>query len=96
MLKRYEMVDSPDKPAGSSASDLYRIRIQGILNEGWVHALQIAVVTTQRHYEGAPTTTLFIRVIDQAELMGVLTRLHGMNFSLLAVERWPAALQPLH
>jgi hypothetical protein len=83
-------VEYPDKPAGSNEDDLYRIRIHGILNEGWVHALQVVVVTTQRHYEGAATTTLFIRVRDQAELMGVLARLHGMNFALLAVEQWSA------
>ena len=91
MLNHYQTVEYPDKPTGSKEGDLYRIRIHGIFNEGWVHALQIAVVTMQRHYEGAATTTLFIRVTDQAELMGVLTRLHGMNFTLLAVEQWPAA-----
>jgi hypothetical protein len=74
-----------NSPAPSS-SDVYYISVRNVLDEGWIRALEIEPIETQRHYAGPPRTVLVLRMSDQAELLGLLNRLHNMGLKLLAVE----------
>jgi len=66
--------------------DIYRVCVKSILDEGWVRALQVHPVATHRHYAGPPRTVMTLQLVDQAELLGLLNRLHNMGLTLLSVE----------
>jgi hypothetical protein len=86
----YLRIDRSRKRAMSQQADppsnIYRICIRSVLDEGWVRALQIHPVATHRYYSGPPRTVLTLQLIDQAELLGLLNRLHNMGLTLLSVE----------
>jgi hypothetical protein len=67
----------------------YSVCIQRILDEGWVRALQVKTIATHRHYSSPPRTILTLQLADQAELLGLLNRLHNMGLTLLSVELTP-------
>lgn len=69
--------------------DTYSVCVKSVLDEGWIDALQLDEVATQRYYAGPPRTVLTIRIIDQAELLGLLNRLHNMGLTLLSIELRP-------
>ena len=69
--------------------DTYCVCIKSVLDEGWIDALQLDPVVTQRYFAGPPRTVLTIRVTDQAELLGLLNRLHGMSLTLLSIKLSP-------
>jgi hypothetical protein len=91
------MVDAMDATGGTRKSmmsqplappnEIYHICVRTILDEGWVRALQVNPVATHRHYMGPPRTILTLQLADQAELLGLLNRLHNMGLTLLSVER---------
>lgn len=66
---------------------IYSVCIQSILDEGWVRALQVKAIATHRHYTAPPRTTLTLELADQAELLGLLYRLHNLGLTVLSVER---------
>lgn len=68
---------------------IYSVCVRSILDEGWIHALQVKALATQRHYI-APRTVLTLQLADQAELLGLLNRLHNMGLTVLSVELNPA------
>ena len=68
-------------------SDIYRISVRTVLDEGWVRALQVNPIATYRHYTGPPRTTMTVQLADQSELLGLLNRLHNMGLTLLLVEK---------
>lgn len=72
-----------------SAAQIYSVCVRSILDEGWVRALQVEPVATHRHYSGPPRTILTLRLADQAELLGLLNRLHNLSLTLLSVELNP-------
>jgi hypothetical protein len=59
------------------------------LDEGWIRALQVKTVATHRHYSSPPRTILMLQLADQAELLGLLNRLHNLGLTLLLVELTP-------
>lgn len=65
---------------------IYSVSVESILDEGWIYALQLDPLLTQRHYAGPPRTVLTIRLADQSEMLGLLNRLHDMGLTLLSVE----------
>jgi len=62
---------------------IYSIRIQGHLDLGWSTWLDGLTVTHNPNGE----TTLTGPVRDQAALHGILSRMFGLNVTLLAVSR---------
>ena len=64
----------------------YDVCVRSILDEGWVRALEIEPIATHRHYSGPPRTILTLRLVDQAEMLGLLMRLHNMSLTVLSVE----------
>jgi hypothetical protein len=60
--------------------------VQYVLDEGWVRALQVKPIATHRYYSPSPRTVLTLRLADQAELLGLLNRLHNMGLTVLSVQ----------
>ncbi|MBK8989209.1 MAG: hypothetical protein IPM39_24625 [Chloroflexi bacterium] len=71
---------------------VYRICIQGALDETWTRWLG-ADLRVQVHHDDpeSTTTTLTGKISDQAALIGLLSSLYNVNLPLLAVERLEAA-----
>jgi hypothetical protein len=78
------------------APGTYRIRVQGHLATHWTDALGGMAIAAREGRGKPPTSTLTGTLIDQACLMGVLTALYEMGYTLLDVKRLPelAASQP--
>ena len=65
---------------------LYEIRVQGQLSAGWSGWFAGLAI----HGDPNGETTLQGMLADQAELFGVLSRVHALNLTLISVNR----LQP--
>lgn len=64
----------------------YSVCVQRVLDEGWVRTLEVETIATHRHYSSPPRTTLMLQLADQAELLGLLNRLHNMGLTVLSLE----------
>ncbi len=69
----------------------YRIRILGNLSPQWADTFGGLEICERRVAGRPPVTTLTAQVIDQASLMGVLTALYDMGYTLLDLKRLPDA-----
>ena len=65
---------------------VYRIEVTGQLDPERSAWLQDMALTVERRAQG-PVTVLSGPVVDQAALMGLLRRLHGLGLTLLLVQR---------
>ena len=65
---------------------IYNIHIQGILDESWGDYFGGQVVSTQDDARRRPVTTLRTPPMDQAALVGLVSRLNGLGLRLLLVE----------
>jgi hypothetical protein len=74
----------------------YRIRFQGVLDDSWNDYLGRQVKSSQRKKGVLAVTTLVTPPVDQAALMGLLSRLYGLGLPLLSVKvsRKKASNQP--
>jgi hypothetical protein len=67
-------------------SVLYRIIIQGRLDESWSFSFnQMTIITTEQK-TGLSITTLQGQVTDQANLHGLLNQIRDLGLPLLSVE----------
>lgn len=67
-------------------SSVFRITVLGELDDQWAEyftAQTISVVASER---GAPMTVLVSEPIDQAALVGLITRLNGLGINLVSLE----------
>ena len=67
---------------------IYEIRIEGQLNPGWSDWLDGMTITL---LEGSETL-LTGPLADQADLFGLLMKLHNFGLLLLSVRRYPASI----
>jgi hypothetical protein len=67
----------------------YRIRVQGHVAAHWTDSLAGMVIRSRQARGKAPVSVLTGSVIDQSCLMGVLTSLYEMGYTLLEVKRLP-------
>jgi hypothetical protein len=74
------------------APGTYRIRVQGHLAAHWTDALGGMAISCREGRGKPPSSTLTGTLIDQACLMGVLTALYEMGYTLLDVKRLPEPL----
>ena len=65
---------------------VYRIRVQGHLDDSWSDRLAGMVITKAYMENKLPTTILVGRLADQAALSGVLNALYDLHMPLLSVE----------
>lgn len=61
----------------------YEIRVEGHLADGWSDWFEGLAIQVDPNGE----TTLSGRLIDQAALFGVLTKIHALNLALISVYR---------
>ncbi len=81
--------DGADNPrAGCCACHRYLIRVQGCLDATWSEWFGGMSVSTEVTADG-PETVIEGGVADQAQLHGLLTKLIGLNLSLIQVQRLP-------
>lgn len=64
-------------------SHIYEIRVEGHLTERWTEWFE--GLTIQNEPDGE--TTLCGSFVDQAALLGMLTKIHSLNLSLKSVNR---------
>lgn len=70
---------------------VYRIRVQGQLDESWSPRLGGMAIHTATTQEGGPATILEGMLLDQAALAGVLDTLYTLRLPVLSVEYVPTA-----
>ena len=68
----------------------YAILVEGVLNADWSDWFAGLQVVPQ----GERATLIVGPLPDQSALLAILTRLHGLNVPLIAVQRLPAGRPP--
>jgi len=66
---------------------VYRIRVRGILGPDWSEWLESMSIVAEQQPNGCNTTVLTGRVVDQAALRGILTRIWDLNMDVISVSR---------
>ena len=72
-------------------AQVYRITVQGRLDEIWSQWLSGLTIETAVNDRGAIVTILTGEIVDQAALRGLLNRLWDWNLTLIAVTRLQGA-----
>jgi hypothetical protein len=65
---------------------VYRISVQGFVDESWSDRMNGVEIRVQDLPDEAPVTLLTGRFIDQAALAGALSTLYDLGYPLLKVE----------
>ena len=65
---------------------LYRLCVQGKIAQAWGEDFTNMVMSYEESAGPYPTTTLEGRVLDQAELIGLINQLYGLGLSLVSVQ----------
>jgi hypothetical protein len=68
------------------SSSLYRISVQGFVDESWSDRMNGVEIRVQDLPDEAPVTVLTGHFIDQAALAGALSTLYDLGYPLLKVE----------
>lgn len=63
----------------------YEIRVENHLSEGWTDWFEGLRI----HNEPSGETMLSGTFVDQAALLGTLTKIHSLNLTLISVKRIP-------
>ncbi len=82
--------DSPDscKSITSRSTDVYEIRIKGILDDHWRPWFAGMTIKADTYYDGGQGCTFIIGPLaDQPALHGVLERIRDLNLTLISVRR---------
>lgn len=69
-----------------SDSAVFRVSIQGILDDNWSSYFAMRSVLTETDEAGVRVTTFVTEAIDQSALVGLINRLNSLGLPLLAVE----------
>jgi hypothetical protein len=78
---------TPNLRLGVDQPTMYRIRVQGRLDEDWSDWLGGMTVAVEGSHDGPTITTLTGVVPDQAALHGLLNRIRDLGLPLLEVHR---------
>lgn len=78
-------MNNPQKLSLNKLS-IYRIHVQGNLDENWGDYFGGLLLSTTNEADQVPISTLHTPLMDQAALIGLVNRLHGLGLSLLLVE----------
>lgn len=70
----------------SQQSSVFRITIEGELDERWADYFDTQSISVGAGKSGEPITVLVSKSIDQAALVGLINRLNGLRINLLSVE----------
>lgn len=72
---------------GLNAQNRYEIQVSGELDDGWLGWLVGVEIHSGTAIDEGPVTTLSNVVTDQAGLVGLIRRLHGLGILLLSVRK---------
>ena len=78
-------MDKPRRRLYRDTPAIYRIRLQGILDQSLHEYLDMTITVVQAPND-EPETILTGQMVDQAALLGVLNNMYDIGFSLLSVE----------
>lgn len=70
---------------GSGKQAVYRVKVQGRLDEKWSDWFNGMTITFESTSDGSPITTLTGAVTDQPKLRGILSKLWDLNLTLISV-----------
>jgi hypothetical protein len=76
-----------DFAAKSDQPATYQIKVQGRLDERWVHWFDGMSIESVPAEDGSTATMLTGFVMDQAALYGLISRMRDLGLALLSVER---------
>lgn len=79
-MKNIQQSPSVDSPT------TYQIKVMGKLDESWSDWLEGMAVAFDRGSDGSEVTILTGKIVDQAALHGVLSRIRDLNLMLLSVQ----------
>ena len=79
--------ESNTNPSHFVAPADYSIHVEGLLDESWSERLAGLNIKTVERKDLMPVTILSGRLMDQAELIGVLNSLYNLGKTLLAIKR---------
>jgi hypothetical protein len=65
----------------------YQVQVGAKLDKAWMEYLPVVGDAGQSPKPGEAQTSFVLRVVDQAELMGIINSLHGLGICLLSVKR---------
>jgi len=74
------------KDLSNKSPAVYRIRVQGELDESWSERLGGMTITLEQIEDHMPVTTLKGTLMDQAALSGILNTLYDLRMSVLSEE----------
>ena len=80
------MSEKKSKRLTLDSKAVYRIQVQGCLEESWSDRLAGMEITMNIQVYQDPVTTLLGEVKDQAELIGVLNGLYELRMPLISLE----------
>jgi hypothetical protein len=75
-----------DDHAPRQPASIYRLRIAGVIPDGWEERLGCLRAVREEGPEPQTVTTLMGAVTDQSDLLGILNTLHELRLTLLLVE----------
>jgi hypothetical protein len=78
-----------------NSQNRYEIKIYGQLDDSWLGWFGEAQAHVETLVDHRQATTLSNVVMDQAGLVGLIRRLHGLGVVLLSVRQTPAAEHPV-
>lgn len=70
-----------------NSQNCYEIKIQGQPNDAWLGWFEAAEVQAESLVNGTQVTTFSNVVMDQAGLVGLIRRLHGLGIVLLSIRQ---------
>ena len=83
-----------EQPTNLHAEHVYEITVKGEINLSWFTGFGEVDVQTE-HLAGGHQCTRSKIVMDQAGLVGLIRRLHGLGVVLISVRQAPAADDPV-
>ena len=67
--------------------DRYQIRVEDWINERWANWFDGITMTYEGTQDNSPVTVFTSRIIDQAALRGILTKIWDLNLTVLSVNQ---------
>jgi hypothetical protein len=83
-----------EQPFNLNSQNVYEITVRGEIDVSWLTGLSEVAVQTEIIARGSYQSTLFKIVTDQAGVVGLIRRLHGLGVVLVSVRQVRAQPEP--
>ena len=84
-----------EQPSSLHAEHAYEITVKGEINGSWLTGFGEGAAQTEHLADGGEPCTRSTIVMDQAGLVGLIRRLHGLGVVVVSVRQAPAADTPV-